>query len=108
MKYIFWNVTTKNHGVKQWDLNIVLTLSLCHSYIPLNTSQTKKHLYIFSVNTCTVPIVDHASASPETSISFNTDVTYTCNTGYTISGDATRSCNADGSLTGTEPVCTSK
>ena len=62
----------------------------------------------FTVKTCAVPSVDQATASPESTINYNTDVTYTCNAGYTLSGDATRRCNADGSLTGTEPVCNSK
>ena len=66
------------------------------------------YISIFTVKTCAVPIVDQATANPESPINYNTAVTYTCNTGYTLSGDATRRCNADGSLTGTEPVCNSK
>ncbi len=32
-------------------------------------------------------------------------VTYSCNTGYTRSGDQTRTCQANGDWSGSEPVC---
>ncbi|XP_064386127.1 sushi, von Willebrand factor type A, EGF and pentraxin domain-containing protein 1-like isoform X2 [Halichondria panicea] len=36
---------------------------------------------------------------------FGSTATYTCNTGYTINGDTTRMCQADGTWSGTEPTC---
>ncbi len=42
------------------------------------------------------------------SVTFGFEVTYTCNTGYTLSGAATRVCQADGNWTGSAPVCNSK
>ena len=63
----------------------------------------------FSVNTCTVPTVTNATAVPASSVDYDSNVTYTCVDGYShTAGDLTRSCNADGSLTGTPPVCTSE
>ena len=65
-------------------------------------------LYI-SVNTCTVPTVTNATPVPASTVDYNSNVTYTCADGYShVAGDLTRSCNADGSITGTTPVCTSK
>ena len=65
-------------------------------------------LYI-SVYTCTVPTVANAIPVPASSVDYNSNVTYTCADGkFHVAGDLTRSCNADGSLTGTTPVCTSK
>ena len=42
-------------------------------------------------------------------IDYDTDVEYTCDLGYThTEGDIIRACKAEGSLTGSPPVCTSK
>ena len=58
---------------------------------------------------CTVPTVDNANQSHESStIDYNTTIAYTCQTGYShTDGNLTRSCNADGSLTVSTPVCKS-
>ena len=60
--------------------------------------------------TCTVPTVDNADQNPQsTTIDFDTNIIYTCQIGYSHKeGNLTRSCKADGSLTGSTPVCTSK
>ena len=63
----------------------------------------------FSVTACTVPAVANAAPTPSSPINYNTHVTYTCQTGYNhTDGDLTRTCQADGSLTGSLPVCMSK
>ena len=66
--------------------------------------------FYVSVNTCTVPTVDNADQNPQSStIDFNTNIIYTCRTGYSHTyGNLARSCNADGSLTGSTPVCTGR
>ena len=75
---------------------------------------TNKHTFIsnciqFSVITCTVPTVSDASPPPSSSIDYSTDVAYTCQIGYKhTDGDLTRTCQADGTLTGVSHVCTSK
>ncbi len=38
----------------------------------------------------------------------NTVATYTCNTGYMLTGDMTRNCGAGGMWSGTDPTCTRK
>ena len=40
-----------------------------------------------------------------TNTTFGGTATYSCNTGYTLSGDMTRMCGADGNWTGSEPNC---
>jgi len=35
-------------------------------------------------------------------------VTYTCNTGYTLNGSSMRTCQADGTWTGSDPTCDSE
>ena len=69
----------------------------------------KKSFYVSAI-TCTVPTVDNADQNPQSSaIDFNTNIIYTCQPGYShTEGNLTRSCKADGSLTGFTPVCTSK
>ena len=34
--------------------------------------------------------------------------TYSCNIGFTLNGDQTRTCGSDGSWSGSEPSCQSK
>ena len=64
---------------------------------------------LFSVDTCTVPGVPNSDQSSQSTITYNTAVTYTCSTGYSnTGGQLTRTCQARGSLTGDPPVCTSK
>ena len=38
----------------------------------------------------------------------NTVATYTCNRGYTLNGDTTRTCGSDGMWSGSPPVCQRK
>ncbi len=35
----------------------------------------------------------------------NTVATYTCTSGYTLSGDTTRTCGSDGQWSGSAPTC---
>ena len=81
-----------------------------HHYLTINSEYHSISLLLyFLVNTCTVPNVTNATPVPPSTVDYNSDVTYTCQDGYShTAGDLTRSCNADGSLTGTTPVCTSK
>ena len=66
-------------------------------------------LLYFTVKNCTVPTVSNANPVPLSTIDYNSEVTYTCQDGYShTTGNLTRTCKADGSLTGTLPVCTSK
>ena len=58
---------------------------------------------------CVVPSVSNATPDSTSSITFNTTVTYTCRIGYShTAGDLTRTCDIDGQLIGSTPVCTSK
>ena len=65
---------------------------------------------IFSAITCTVPTVDYANHNSQSStIDYNTDIIYTCQPGYShTGGNLTRSCKANGTMTGSTPVCTRK
>ena len=79
-----------------------------NTIISLLIKINSQFLYIL-VNTCTMPTVTNATPVPASSVDYDSNVTYTCEDGYShTAGDLTRSCNADGSLTGTTPVCTSK
>ena len=39
---------------------------------------------------------------------FESVATYTCNTGYNLVGNAMRTCQADGTWSGSDPLCQSK
>ena len=62
---------------------------------------------MFPVITCE-PLVD----PPNGVVSFNTTVnsvaTYSCNTGYTLTGDDMRTCLETGVWSGSAPTCTGK
>ena len=42
-----------------------------------------------------------------TGTTFGETATYSCNTGYNLVGDNTRTCQADGMWSGSEPTCQS-
>ena len=103
-----------NSTVAPPSLLLITTLMLLYFFTYPNTiisllnTINSQFLYI-SVNTCTVPTVTNATPVPASSVDYNSNVSYTCADGYShTAGDLTRSCSADGSLTGTTPVCTSK
>ena len=66
-------------------------------------------LNVFTVVQCRTTVC-HATSNPSDEyVDFNTEVEYTCAEGYThASGDMTQKCQADGTLDGTGPVCTSE
>ena len=71
--------------------------------------QLYKPLIHFSVNNCYVPTIQNTDTAPFSTIDYNSNVTYTCQDWYShTAGTLTRSCKADGTLTGSPPVCTSK
>ena len=60
---------------------------------------------------CDIPISCGPLSNPANgAVSYSTTTygstaTYSCDTGYTLVGDATRTCQADGTWSGSEPVC---
>ena len=63
-----------------------------------------------SVSGCLPHIVINGSHSPSlTEHAFDSTITYDCVTGYNItSGDATSTCQTDGTWNGTLPTCSSE
>ena len=58
--------------------------------------------------TCTASSENNANPTT-TSVSYPNTIQYTCAEGYKYaSGQLTRTCQADGSLTGTAPMCTGR
>ena len=63
---------------------------------------------MFPVVDCGDPgTVDHATKAGSIYI-YNNVVTYTCNTGYEMSGSASITCQASGFWSDNQPICTSK
>ncbi len=52
--------------------------------------------------------IDYGGAGSTNSRPVDTVATYTCVTGYTLTGDTTRTCRSDGVWSGFTPVCQSK
>lgn len=61
---------------------------------------------------CDMPITCSGAAAPAngsvsgSTATFGNAVTYACDTGYTLSGGATRTCQADATFSGAAPTCT--
>ena len=58
---------------------------------------------MINCGTLTNPINGQVDTSSGTA--FQSTATYTCDTGYELSGSQSRTCGADGNWTSTEPVC---
>ncbi|GMU59815.1 MAG: hypothetical protein AMXMBFR34_15780 [Myxococcaceae bacterium] len=54
---------------------------------------------------CAPDVLLHGSGSPAGQGAVGTTVTYTCATGFTLQGAATRTCQADGTFSGAAPTC---
>ena len=66
-------------------------------------------------NNLNFPVVDCGSISVDaplmvnqTDTTFNSTATFTCQTGYNISADISRTCQANGTYSNSNPVCTRK
>ena len=55
---------------------------------------------------CEVPVVPANGSINSTGIIEGDTVTYFCNEGYNLSGDANRTCQSNGSWSGIQPDCT--
>jgi len=53
----------------------------------------------------TAPSHGSITTAPPSSTTFGTTATYACMSGYALSGNATRTCQASGAWTGTAPTC---
>lgn len=62
---------------------------------------------VCSLVTCpSLPIFTNGAVVCSAGLNFNSVCTYTCNTNFeVVSGSSTRSCQADGSWSGSQPVC---
>ncbi len=63
-------------------------------------------LHCSVVNCTTLVAPDNGTISGD-SVSFQSEVTYSCDVGFIFSGDTSRMCQADGNWTGSAPVCNS-
>ena len=56
------------------------------------------------------PLTDPDNGQVDTSpgTTFGSTATYTCDTGYTLSGSQTRTCGENGNWTSSEPICQGK
>ena len=65
-------------------------------------------LFYFPVVTCPILPAPTNGMVDEPRNTFGSNATYTCDTGYTLNGDTTRTCGNDGSWSGSEPTCNRK
>ena len=60
---------------------------------------------IQAVNCGRVPSIQDGRVDFSGGTTFGSTITYFCNTGYTLTGDASRNCQANGTYDGSEPTC---
>ena len=75
----------------------LLVLYLCILVYPPST--------VVDCNALTDPANGQVSTTGGTT--FGQTATYSCNTGYNLVGDSTRSCQANGDWSGSDPTCQS-
>ncbi len=64
-------------------------------------------LYTVAVDCGTLSDPGNGTVNAPTT-TFMYTATYNCNTGYNLTGDMTRTCQANGTWSGTDPTCTRK
>ncbi len=66
-------------------------------------------LFFYTVAVDCGPLTDPTNGFVTVPITtFGSTATYTCITGYTVTGDMTRTCGAGGMWSGSDPTCTRK
>ena len=76
-----------------------------HRFISLPPNLQESHWYVSAAVDCG-GLADPANGEVVTSgTAFSSRATYSCNDGYNLVGDATRTCQASGSWSGTDPLC---
>ncbi len=67
------------------------------------------HVYVKNspVVNCTLLETPSNGELDEDGVSFGSEVTYSCDIGYVLSGDTSRTCQPDGNWTGSDPMCNS-
>ncbi len=86
-----------------WTLLVLVCTIDC--YLVLN----KICIICPSVVDCGGPLtIDNGAVDTSSGTTFMMTATYTCNTGYTLIGDTTRTCAADGEWSPIAPVCNRK
>jgi len=83
--------------------------SLNGNYRARYNHDCKINVQPFAVVTCPPDPVLNSSLSPDqAAYNYNTDVSYTCHTGFEhAGGNLTRTCQADGTWSGAAPTCSS-
>ena len=83
-------------------------LPIAHVAILIVTENQLLYFSMHAVVDCgnlTVPMNGMVNTSSGTNSLMR--ATYTCNTGYTLTGEATRACQSNGTWSGSEPTCNS-
>ena len=62
-------------------------------------------LYSTTIDCGTLNDTTNGRVSHSAGTTFGQTATYSCDTGYTLVGDSTRTCQADGMWSGSEPTC---
>jgi len=62
-------------------------------------------LFLTAVDCGNLPDPDNGQVNHTAGTTFRETATYSCNTGYNLVGDSTRTCNATGEWSGSAPTC---
>jgi len=79
---------------------LILVIALCHI------------LFTYTLAVSCLPLIDPSNGAMSCALEDNIGVpfyedgcSFTCNTGYELTGSSFRMCQSDGSWSGTEPMC---
>ena len=63
------------------------------------------NFFLLTVDCGTLNDPDNGQVTHTTGTTYEKRAIYSCNTGYTLVGDSTRTCQATGTWSGSEPTC---
>ncbi|XP_065196227.1 sushi, von Willebrand factor type A, EGF and pentraxin domain-containing protein 1-like [Sycon ciliatum] len=96
------NGTSSQAGMIRYQESVTYTCNTGYTLSGVNTSTCAANGTILTPSclavTCQVPPISNGTSSQTGMIRYQASVTYTCNTGYTLSGVNTSTCAADGTI----------
>ena len=87
-------------------VSILAVLEFCGYIMPFKISVLHNKMSLLTVIQCPgLPNILNGAVDTSGGTNYKCTAVYTCNTGYALNGNITRTCQEDGMWSGSEPTC---
>ena len=105
----WWETVLACVKLQRIGLGVHLCVNVCCYFNSANYQAICKYVSLLSTAVDCSPLPNPANGQVNTTgTTFGQTSTYSCNTGYNLIGDSTRTCQATGNWSGSAPTCQSQ